>query len=35
VPFFSVRERLKAMVTGEEKEHKEDESPDDFFLLND
>jgi len=35
VPFFSVRERLRAMVTGEKNEHKEDDASEDFFLLND
>lgn len=35
VPFFSVRERLRAMVTGETHEHKEEENSEDFFFLND
>jgi len=35
VPFFSVRERLRSMVTGETPEPKEDDSSGDFFFLND
>ncbi len=34
MPFFSVRERLKAMVTGEDSGHKEDEPSEDFWFLN-
>jgi hypothetical protein len=34
VPFFSVRERLRAMVTGEDNAHKEDEPSEDFWFLN-
>ncbi|GAA0530490.1 hypothetical protein FHS83_002560 [Rhizomicrobium palustre] len=36
VPFFSVRERLRAMVTGEKKqETKEEEESGDFLFFND
>lgn len=34
VPFFSVRERLKAVVNGVDLELKEEEVPDDFWFLN-
>jgi len=34
VPFFSVRERLRSMVTGEDNLHKEEESGEDFWFLN-
>ncbi len=34
VPFFSVRERLRAVVTGVDLESKEEETPDDFWFLN-
>jgi hypothetical protein len=34
VPFFSVRERLRAMVTGEDNAQKEDEPSEDFWFLN-
>jgi hypothetical protein len=34
VPFFSVRERLRAMVTGAEHQHNEEEFADDIFFMN-
>ena len=34
VPFFSVRERLRSMVTGEDNLHKEDEASEDIWFLN-
>ncbi len=34
VPFFSVRERLRAVVNGVELEPKEEEAPDDLWFLN-
>jgi hypothetical protein len=34
VPFFSVRERLRAVVNGSDLEPKQEEIPDDFWFLN-
>lgn len=34
VPFFSVRERLRAVVNGVDLEMREEETPDDFWFLN-